>query len=81
MCLRGPIEQFPNMSAVLVKGVKVDITLEEINSLFWKEKKQKGMTFAKKIATKGIQLQWVPNTIAVGQPIWAIKEGKILTKN
>lgn len=65
MGLRGPVENFPNLTLVLVQGVEVDIIPKVISSLFWDEKISKGSMYIVKIATRSSQLQWVANTIKI----------------
>ncbi|KAK6777712.1 hypothetical protein RDI58_024430 [Solanum bulbocastanum] len=60
--------------------LKEAIKLEGLSTLFfqWKRKKsiiRKWSAFAEKTATKSSQLQWIANTIVVGQPIWATIRG------
>ncbi|MCD7469020.1 hypothetical protein HAX54_007638, partial [Datura stramonium] len=73
----GRVDEFLNLLSVMAQGVEVDIALDIIISIYLAEPIAMGTKFAEKIATKGNQLQWVTNTIAIEQPIWATIGGKI----
>ncbi|MCD9639009.1 hypothetical protein HAX54_023246 [Datura stramonium] len=74
---KGRTEAFVCLTSVWVRGKKVSVTPEAINSLYWGEPIPSHPIFRNKVENKAYQFQWVANLIANGRPQWAISKGLI----
>ncbi|MCD7471834.1 hypothetical protein HAX54_012563 [Datura stramonium] len=75
--LEDHTETFPRLTSVWVRGQEVQVTPEEINSLYWEELISLHPILPQKIENKENQFQWVAQVIAQGQPQWAMSKGLI----